>query len=153
MARPNRLGLTPLQIAYVETFDGEAKSTAAKLGIPTHQASRWQCEDWFIDGLKRRNEREAKMARGDRVADLAERILDRAELQAFWSDVVVNDEQSMRDRLGASKHLADSLGVFTTKVEITGDEQRPICVKSVDLEERIRVLATSGVKVVLDFLE
>ena len=153
MARPHRLGLTTLQVAFIETFDGDAKSTAEKLAMPAHQASRWQGEDWFIEGLRRRTEREAKKARGDRVEALAERILDRAELQAFWSDVVVNDEQNMRDRLAASKHLADSLGVFTQKIEITDDEQKPMCVKQVDLEERIRALATTGVKVTMDFLE
>lgn len=153
MARPHRLGLTPLQIAFIETFDGDAKSTAAKLAMSPVQASHWQSQDWFVEGLQRRTEREAKMARGERVADLAARILDRAELQAFWSDVVVNDEQTMRDRLAASKHLADSIGMFTQKVEITGDEAKPVCVKQVDLEERIKALATSGVKVVLDFLE
>ncbi len=67
--------------------------------------------------------------------------------------MVTNDEHGMRDRLAASKHLADSLGVFTTKVEITGDEAKPIAVKHVDLEERIKALATSGVKIHLDFLE
>jgi hypothetical protein len=141
-ALPKRLGLTALQIQFVEGFCGDPAKTAARLGISTSTAMNWQRTPWFAEAIAARTTREVSKARTERVEQLAEAIADRTSIQLFWSQAMTNDEHSMRDRLAASKHLADSLGMFIQKIEHSGDPDKPLGFKCVDLEDRIKLLAT-----------
>lgn len=51
-------------------------------------------------------------------------IASREELQSFWTAVVRKDKEKakMPDRLKASEYMGKSLGVFTTKVEHSLDD-------------------------------
>lgn len=149
-----RRGLTPIQLAFIEAYDGDTYRTAERLGLDRAQAVAWAKTEWFLEKLERRNEREVERVKSERVRVFRAQVLDRIDLQAFWSEVVTSEEAQMRDRLAASKHLADSIGMFTQKIELSGDESKPIAVRQVDLEDRIKQLATAGAPAhAMDFLE
>jgi hypothetical protein len=134
--------------------------------IPTEEEARsWVRCDWFTEALRARSEREAKFAAQMRRDDMRFAVADRAELQALWTAIArgeqvpmvdpdtkqplldkqgkprFHDPPSMRDRLAASKMLADSLGMNTQVVVHEGGE-KPIVVQKVDLEERVKMFRT-----------
>lgn len=130
--------------------------------ISEEEARSWVRCDWFTEALQQRAEREAKLTAQLRRDDLRQAVADRAELQALWSAIargertpvldpdtkmpmldkqgkpLFNPEPSVKDRLAASKMLADSLGMNVQTVVHEGGE-KPIQVQKVDLEERVKL--------------
>ena len=139
---------------------------AATIGVRGHFGTGI---DDLLEGFEALNERckrEADRAAKRRIADLAEAIAERSEVQAYWTAImrgqrvpvidpdtglpelddkgapIYGPEPSMRDRTNASKHLADSLGMqagCTTVIHEGGE--RPIVVKTQDLAERIKLVS------------
>jgi hypothetical protein len=161
-----RLGLTNLQRLFVQAYDGDVEQTAKRCCIEVADATAWSRQAWFFEALNERCKREADRAAKRRIADLAEAIAERSEVQAYWTAImrgqrvpvidpdtglpelddkgapIYGPEPSMRDRTNASKHLADSLGMqagCTTVIHEGGE--RPIVVKTQDLAERIKLVS------------
>lgn len=136
---------------------------------PTEEEARsWVRCDWFTEALWMRSEREAKLAAQIRKDDLRVAVADRAELQALWSAIargeqtpmidpdtkqpmldakgkpMFNPPPAMKERLAASKMLADSLGMNVQTVVHEGGT-KPIQVQEVDLEERVKMLGVSRI--------
>lgn len=153
--RVQKMGLTTKERAFVLAFDGDAASTAETIGMPVAMVRTWIGQDWFIEALQERNEREARQLARQRQAYLGAVIAGRDEVLAFWSEVMCDDQRKDGDRLKASEYLAKTMSMLTERVAVEGgDENKPIRVASVDLEERIRLLAVKTVKAPTpDFLE
>lgn len=49
-----------------------------------------------------------------------------ADIQQWWSDVVGDDQQEMRDRMKASELLVKSQGGFIDKVDVKGTVNNPL---------------------------
>ena len=83
-----------------------------------------------VDILKAVKEREK--------ANLAGKIANRQARQEFWTCIMNDSMQFMRDRLKASELLGKSEADFKERIEVQ-EEPRP-CVSRIDLEERIRII-------------
>ena len=55
-----------------------------------------------------------------------EKIMNREALQLFWSDVIRDDENGMKDRLKASELLCKSQGGFIEKVQAEIKEHKTL---------------------------
>lgn len=143
-ARPPRnlrsQGLLEVQQMYLEAFDGGIETTSQRTGIPMRLCREWTKEDWFVEGMRKRGERESKQATSARVKALQAKIADRVELQSLWSEIAFDSGEKTNDRLSASKLLADSLGMNLQKVELSGGD-KPVQVNHTDIADRIALVA------------
>lgn len=145
--------LTPSQQAFLLAFDGDVGSTCQKLGISKGTAMAWMREEWFVEGMNARNEREGIQLSDARVKKLGKLVMDRISIQRLWTDIALNEEFPVASRLVASKLLADSLGLMIQRIEVGGDEERPITVRQVDLEDRIAAVKAAAPSLGIAFLE
>jgi len=109
------MAFTAKQQAFVDAYAGNATDAARKAGYKGNDSTLGNVGS---QNLKNPQIAEAIAARG-RLPQMA-RVMDREELQAFWSKVVRDDEEGMQNRLHAGDSLAKSHGMFLTKVEHTG---------------------------------
>lgn len=125
----------------IDCWDGETSSTAKRIGVSNAQVIRWAQSRWFIEALKERVAFERERAYVERIAQRIDKIAQRMDIQQFWSEVMANAEEKTADRLKASELLAKSQGEFITKVEVQGNEEKPVqVVHKVELEQRIKQL-------------
>jgi len=75
-------------------------------------------------------------------------VADREELQAFWTTIVKDVEQVMRDRLKASELLGKSLGLFLDRVDLTNTDGNLAPVVNIDLTslsvDELRILTRTA---------
>ena len=55
-----------------------------------------------------------------------DRIADMAEINAFWTAVMRDEETKMPERLKASEMRAKALGAFLERVAVSGDSEKPL---------------------------
>lgn len=134
---------------------------AAQLFV--EEAKSWARQAWFADALRKRAEDDARWLIREQRERMAKAIATREDLQEMWSAIargecpvkrdpstgeVILDQHgeperhpipSMRDRLAASKMLADSLGMNLLTVTHEGGE-KPIKVSHETLQDRIGAL-------------
>ena len=110
---PKVVGLTPKQRAFVEAYQGNASQAAIEAGYSAKTAE-WQGPQL----LQKPHVREAIKKRQD--IESRERIANRQERQAFWTKIMFDPNENMKDRLRASELLGKSECDFTERHEVTG---------------------------------
>lgn len=116
---PKVKGLTVKQQRFVEAYDGNAHKAALAAGYSPKTAA----------AIGREN-----MQKPTIIAELKSRetirstplIASRAERQQFWSSVMRDKDQQMRDRLKAAELLGKSEADFVERQEITGRDGAPL---------------------------
>ena len=121
--------LTAKQRRFVEAYDGNATQAAIAAGY-SQKIARQMGQ---VNMTKRVILAEIKSRETVRCTPL---IASRAERQQFWSSVMRDKQQQMRDRLKAAELLGKSEADFVERQEITGRDGAPlldaITVKFVD---------------------
>lgn len=126
-ARVKVNGLTPKQQRFIELYSGNATEAALKAGYSKKTAPFIGAENLkkpqIIEAIRKREEKELRPL-----------IATRQDRQKFWTDVMNNADEDMKNRLKASELLGKSEADFTEKIQATGD-MRVETVPSVDLSE------------------
>ena len=103
--------LNARQRAFVDAYAGNATAAALAAGYSERsarsQGQRLLTNDDIQDAIKAR---EAKR--------LAPTIASRQERQEFWTSVLRNEDEAMKDRLKAAELLGKSEGDFLERVEM-----------------------------------
>lgn len=103
--------LTAKQQAFVEAYAGNATAAALAAGYSEKtarsQGQRLLTNDDIQDAIKAREARR-----------LAPTIATRQERQEFWTSVLRNEDEAMKDRLKAAELLGKSEGDFLERVEV-----------------------------------
>lgn len=101
--------LTAKQQRFVDAYDGNATQAALKAGYSERTARAIGVENLTKPAILK--------AIQDREAPKTERrIATREERQAFWTEVLQNQGEQMKDRLKASELLGKSNADFTDRV-------------------------------------
>ena len=114
--------LTGKQQIFVDCYDGDAKKAAKKAKLSYDYARRLVTKGHILKAIRNRIDNEIRPSM----------IASRQERQKFWSDIMKDKNQSMRDRLRASELLGKSEMDFPNKTEISGVGGEPIPVSIVD---------------------
>ncbi len=133
-------GDLPQQRLFVAAYDGDAKTTAAKINMPVSLAHRWENMAWFKDAIEKRYAKETRELSRDNVYQLTKAVTGRLEIQAFWSDVAANTQEKTADRLKASEMLAKSHGMLADKVVVEGNAAKPVMVAKCDIDSRLHLV-------------
>lgn len=103
--------LTARQRAFVEAYAGNATAAALAAGYSERsarsQGQRLLTNDDIQDAIKARE-----------AQRLAPTIATRQERQEFWTSVLRNEDEPMKDRLKAAELLGKSEGDFLERVEM-----------------------------------
>lgn len=111
--------LTTKQRRFVEAYDGNATQAAIAAGY-SQKIARQMGQ---VNMTKRVILAEIKARETVRCTPL---IASRAERQQFWSSVMRDKDQQMRDRLKAAELLGKSEADFVERQEITGRDGAPL---------------------------
>ena len=111
--------LTAKQRRFVEAYDGNATQAAIAAGY-SQKIARQMGQ---VNMTKRVILAEIKARETVRCTPL---IASRAERQQFWSSVMRDKDQQMRDRLKAAELLGKSEADFVERQEITGRDGAPL---------------------------
>lgn len=111
--------LTAKQRRFVEAYDGNATQAAIAAGY-SQKIARQMGQ---VNMTKRVILAEIKARETIRCTPL---IASRAERQQFWSSVMRDKDQQMRDRLKAAELLGKSEADFVERQEITGRDGAPL---------------------------
>ena len=126
MARAKGDKLTTRQRRFVEAYDGNATQAAIAAGYSEKTA----------EVIGHENLRKPKILAEIKAREVVRStplIASRAERQQFWSSVMRDKEQMMRDRLKAAELLGKSEADFVERQEITGRDGAPL-IESVKVE-------------------
>lgn len=119
MARAKGDKLTTRQRRFVEAYDGNATQAAIAAGYSEKTARFMGHENltkpYILAEIKAR----------DTIRSTS-LIASRAERQQFWSSVMRDKDQQMRDRLKAAELLGKSEADFVERQEITGRDGAPL---------------------------
>ena len=126
MARAKGDKLTTRQRRFVEAYDGNATQAAIAAGYSEKTARFMGRENLTKPYILA----EIKARETIRSTPL---IASRAERQQFWSSVMRDKGQQMRDRLKAAELLGKSETDFIERQEITGRDGAPL-IESVKVE-------------------
>lgn len=113
-------GLSVKQRRFIEAYDGNATAAAIAAGY-SPKTARLQghkniTKDNILEAIQSRENKRMKST-----------ILTREERQAFWSDIIRNeDEKNIMAKLKASELLAKSEGDFLDRHELTGKDGAPL---------------------------
>ena len=126
------MALNAMRQAFVEAFCGNATEAALKAGYSPKTA--------YSQGQRLLKSVEVKAAIAVRQApNSAARIADRQERQSFWTHVMRDPDEDMRNRLKAAELLGRSECDFVEKVELRGTLEATLGVVF-DSEQRRRLL-------------
>ena len=124
------MALTTKMRAFVEAYCGNATEAALKAGYSPKTA--------YSQGQRLLKNVEVKAAIAARQApNSAARIADRQERQSFWTHVMRDPDEDMRNRLKAAELLGKSECDFAERVEVSGEMDIGVLF---DPEKRRRVL-------------
>lgn len=126
MARVSGDKLTTKQRRFVDAYDGNATQAAIAAGYSPKTARAIGKENLTKPLIL------AEIRRRDSIRSTP-LIASRAERQQFWSSVMRDTEQQMRDRLKAAELLGKSEADFVERQEITGRDGVPL-IESVKVE-------------------
>ena len=104
--------LTTKQQGFVDVYAGDIKEAAKNAGISYNYGRELMTRSDVVAAIRLREEKEVR----------PDMILNRLERQAFWSTVVRDQYQDMRDRLRASELLARSEADFLPRED---EEDQP----------------------------
>ena len=111
--------LTAKQRRFVEAYDGNARKAAIAAGYSEKTA----------EVIGHENLRKPKILAEIKARETVRStplIASRAERQQFWSSVMRDKDQQMRDRLKAAELLGKSEADFVERQEITGRDGAPL---------------------------
>lgn len=108
-----RVHLSPEQLLFVEYFHDDVASTYHSMASANHNISLEKCEKFY----KNPSVRIAIKARADGSLFVA----DRKSRQAFWSRVMADETEDMKNRLKASELLGKSEKDFVERIEVTAE--------------------------------
>ena len=114
--------LTDKQQKFIDCYDGDIKDAAKKAGISYEYARRLVTKGHILKAIRNRIDNEIRPTM----------IASRQERQKFWSEIMKDKTQTMKDRLRASELLGKSEMDFPNKVEMGGIDGGPIPVSIVD---------------------
>lgn len=102
--------LTTKQQRFVDFYDGNATDAAEKAGYahPRSQGQRLLTKVDIQNAIKKREQKRNDPA-----------IATREDRQRFWTNVMANDDEDMKNRLKASELLGRSEADFTDNVKDT----------------------------------
>lgn len=126
MARVSGDKLTTKQRRFVDAYDGNATQAAIAAGYSPKTARAIGKENLTKPLIL------AEIKARDTIRSTP-LIANRAERQQFWSSVMRDKEQMMRDRLKAAELLGKSEADFVERQEITGRDGAPL-IESVKVE-------------------
>jgi len=116
--------LTDKQQKLVDCYDGDIKKAAKKAKISYGYARQLLTKSNILAAIRNRIDTEIRPAI----------IASRQQRQKFWSDIMDDSRQLMRDRLRASELLGKSEMDFPNRTELTGVNGEPIPVSIVDFK-------------------
>lgn len=112
------MALSKKQDAFALCFDGHGTASAIKAGYPEKTAaataSRLLKNVKVLQAIQKRQDKELKQG-------IRPHIATRLDRQAFWTEVMNDKDQEMKNRLKASELLGKSEADFTEKIQATGD--------------------------------
>lgn len=109
-------GLTPKQRAFVEHYDGEDGAAAARAaGISGNDRDHRRLAAMFLRNPKVKN---AIARRGFKMKPME--VASKEERQKFYTQVMFDKNQTMKDRLKAAELLGRCYGDFIDRVEHSG---------------------------------
>lgn len=108
--------MTPRQLKFIEVYSGNGTEAAKLAG---YTGSDNVLGKTAHDLLRNPKVVEAIKSRGK--VHQEKRILNREERQAFWTQVMEDETQQMRDRLRASELLGRSEADFIEKIQHSGN--------------------------------
>jgi len=120
----NKRPITAKQQRFVDCYDGDAKKAAKKAKISYGYARQLLTKSNILTAIHNRIDNEIRPTM----------IASRQERQKFWSEIMKDKNQSMRDRLRASELLGKSEMDFPNKTEISGIDGGPIPMTIVDFK-------------------
>lgn len=124
------MALNAMRQAFVEAFCGNATEAALKAGYSPKTA--------YSQGQRLLKNVEVKAAIAARQAPASSaRIATREERQSFWTHVMRDPDEDMRNRLKAAELLGKSECDFAERVEVSGEMDIGVLF---DPEKRRRVL-------------
>ncbi len=107
--------MTPKQKRFIEAYTGNATKAAIAAGYSEKTA--------YSQGERLLRNVEISSAIQEREnRQLSALVATRSERQSFWSRVMRDEAEQMRDRLRASELLAKASGDFLERVELTKPE-------------------------------
>jgi phage terminase small subunit len=107
------VALTPKQAKFVAAYEGNGAEAARKAG---YKAKRLDQAAYEI----LRNPEVAAAIQARSKSEASSLVADRAERQRFWTEVLRDGSQELRDRLKASELLGKSQADFLDRVEHQG---------------------------------
>ena len=123
---PKVKGLTAKQQRFVEAYTGNATQAAIAAGYSEKTAP-------FIGAENLKKPKIIAELKSRETIRSTPLIASRAERQQFWSSVMRDKNQQMRDRLKAAELLGKSEADFIERQEITGRDGAPL-IESVKVE-------------------
>ena len=132
MPKP-REEFTTKQKRFIECYNGNAIEAAREAGYSERSVTK-------IGYQLMSNPKIAAAIRARENARNDDAIATREERQRFFTRVMRDEEQHMKDRLRASELLGKSEGDFIDRQELSGKDGTPLTVKGVLDEIRIRVV-------------
>lgn len=93
---------------YVGECNGNGSASAIKAGYAPNVSRQTAYKLLHRDDIKGYICELRKQLTGDRIATIE-------EVQAFWTDILRNDEEPMKNRIRVSELLAKAVGVFDEK--------------------------------------
>ena len=119
-------GLTAKQQRFIDAYTGNATAAAIAAGYSEKTAP-------FIGAENLKKPKILAAIKSRETIRSTPLIASRAERQQFWSSVMRDKEQQMRDRLKAAELLGKSEADFVERQEITGRDGVPL-IESVKVE-------------------
>lgn len=112
-------GLTAKQQRFIDAYTGNATAAAIAAGYSAKTAP-------FIGAENLKKPKILAAIKSRETVRCTPLIASRAERQQFWSSVMRDKEQQMRDRLKAAELLGKSEADFVERQEITGRDGAPL---------------------------
>ena len=116
---PKAKGLTVKQQRFVEAYVGNATAAAIAAGYSEKTAP-------FIGAENLKKPKIIAELKAREVVRCTPLIASRAERQQFWSSVMRDADQQMRDRLKAAELLGKSEADFVERQEVSGPGGAPL---------------------------
>ena len=108
--------LSKKQLTFIDLFDGNGTEAARAAGYSTPETAGKRC----LQNVQIRTAIEER-----RKKEIKPEVMTRIERQAWWTKIILDETQSMKDRLRASELLGKSEGDFLDRIALGGDDRNP----------------------------
>jgi hypothetical protein len=137
---------------FIAAYDGDVKAASAIAEINYSYARRVIVADpRIMDAVRVRNVAEGnkRVAEVEQITEERQQknstvIATRQQRQTFWTDVMEDADEDMKNRLRAAELLGKSEADFTEKVEHTGKEGGPLEFSNTERAARLATILERG---------